>query len=589
MAITYSWSNARKDMVAGVTVAAVAVPQAMAYALIAGIDPRFGLYSAVVVTAIASVFGSSSHLINGPTNAISLVVFSALAVVGPQTQLDAFEATFLLAAMVGVIQILVAVFKLGDLTRYISESVVIGFMAGAGFLVAVTQVGNLFGLEDRGTGHQHILVRLWLTLTSGGPINPRSVGLGLATVVMVVGFRRLSRKYHLPRVDLLLALTIAAILAATLGWCHPDGDGKIPVAVVGQVPAGLPMPHIPDIKPYWVQQLAGSALAIALLGLLEALAIAKSIANRTREPLNYNRQCLAEGLANLGGGFFQCLPGSGSLTRSAINFQAGAVSHWSGVFAAVTVAGVVVLFGPLARFIPKAALAGILLVTAAGLLDWQRLGYALRASRYDAGLVMVTALSAVFVRVEFSILIGVALSILMFVPRAARVTVAELTVGADRFLRDRHPNDPCCNRMVILDLEGELFFGAAPELDRYFAALKPKIQAGLRIIVLRVKRTRNPDMVCMERFEHFLHEMEQKAVTVLLCGVRTDFDQAMKNLQFYAWLPSERVFPEKVGAPGSATLAAVRYAYDLLGDDLCDACPHRKPAEPESGAFYYVI
>ena len=231
-------------------------------------------------------------------------------------------------------------------------------------------------------------------------------------------------------------------------------------------------------------------LAIACLGLLEALAIAKSIANRTREPLDYNRQCLAEGLANLGGGFFQCLPGSGSLTRSAINFQAGAVSRWSGVFAAAAVAVVVVLFGPLARFIPKPALAGILLVTAAGLIDWQRLRYALLASRYDAGLVIVTALAAVFVSVEFSILIGVALSIVMFVPRAARLTASELTVGADRFLRDRQPDDPRCNRMVILDLEGELFFGAAPELDRYFAELKQKIQAGPRIIVLRVKRTR---------------------------------------------------------------------------------------------------
>ena len=149
---------------------------------------------------------------------------------------------------------------------------------------------------------------------------------------------------------------------------------------------------------------------------MEALAISKSIANRTREPLDYNRQCLAEGLANLGGSFFQCLPGSGSLTRSAINFQAGAVSRWSGVFAAVAVAIVIVLFGPSARFIPKPALAGILLVTAAGLIDWQRLRYALHASRYDAGLVLVTALAAVFVSVELSILIGVALSIVMFVP-----------------------------------------------------------------------------------------------------------------------------------------------------------------------------
>ena len=588
-ALNYSWIDARKDLWAGLTVATISVPQAMAYALIAGVDPQFGLYSAIVVTAIASVFGSSSHLMNGPTNAISLVVFSALAIVNPGSRLEVFEATFLLAGMVGVIQILIAVFKLGDLTRYISESVILGFMAGAGFLVGLTQMGNLLGLADRGTGHQHILVRLWLTVTTGGAVNLRSLGIGLATVVLVVGLRKISRKYRLPRVDMLLALIVAAVLAAMLGWTHPDGDGKSVVAVVGHMPTGLPMPHIPQVKPAWVHQMTGSALAIAFLGLLEALSIAKSIANRTQEPLDYNRQCLAEGLANLGGAFFQCLPGSGSLTRSAINFQAGAVSRMSGVFAAGAVALAVVLFGSLTRFIPKPALAGILLVTAAGLIDWTRLRYALRASRFDVWLVSVTALAAVLVSVEFSILIGVALSILMFVPRAARISASELTVGADRFLRERQPNDPCCNRMAILDIEGELFFGAAPELDRFFAELTQKIQNGLRIIVLRVKRTRNPDVVCMERFQHFLQAMERKKVTVFLCGVRADFQQAMQNLHFYDWLAAERVFQENTGAPGSSTLAAVRHAYEILGDDLCDDCPRRKPAEPDYGPFHYVI
>jgi sulfate permease, SulP family len=589
LALTYRWSDARKDLLAGLTVAAIAVPQAMAYSLIAGIDPRFGLYSAVVVTAIASVFGSSSHLINGPTNAISLVVFSALAVVGPETGAAAFQAVFLLAAMVGLIQILIAVLKLGDLTRYISESVILGFMTGAGFLIALTQVGNVLGLKDQGTGYQHILVRLWLTVTGGGSINLHAVVVSLTTVVLVLALRKLSRRYRLPRLDMLMALTVIAVLVSVLGWSHTDLDGNSAVAVIGDIPAGLPSPQVPEIKLSWVREMGTSAVAIACLGLLEALAISKSIANRTREPLDYNRQCLAEGLANLGGSFFQCLPGSGSLTRSAINFQAGAVSRLSGVFAAAAVALVIVLFGPFARFIPKAALAGILLVTAAGLIDWQRLRHALRASRFDAGLVTVTALAAVFVSVELSILIGVALSIVMFVPRAARITVNELTVGPDRFLRDRQPDDPRCDRMTILDLEGELFFGAAPELDRYFADLKQKINAGMRIIVLRVKRTRNPDMVCMERFHDFLKDMDAKAVPVLLCGVRTDFEQAMKNLHFYDWLPAARIFRENDRLPGSATLAAVRYAYELLGDDVCETCPRRKPAEPDNGAFFYVI
>src|SRR5471030_1438426 len=155
MKIEYSWGNARHDLLAGVTVAAISLPQAMAYALIAGVDPRFGLYSAIIVTVVAAIFGSSSHLINGPTNAISLVVFSALAFFDPDARFDAYQAMFLLGIMIGIIQILIAVFKLGDLTRYISESVVIGFMAGAGFLVALSQVGNLMGMRDQGSGQQH--------------------------------------------------------------------------------------------------------------------------------------------------------------------------------------------------------------------------------------------------------------------------------------------------------------------------------------------------------------------------------------------------------------------------------------------------
>src|SRR5580693_4297588 len=204
LGFSYSADTARRDLVAGATVAAIAIPQAMAYALIAGVDPKFGLYSAIVVTLIASIFGSSSHLINGPTNAISLVVFSSL--LSFDARFDAYQAMFLLGIFVGVIQILIAVFKLGDLTRYISDSVVLGFMAGAGLLVALSQIGNLFGLKEQGTGHQHFIRRLWLTLRDGGSVNPYALGIGLTTVVLVVALRKVARRYHLPRMDMLLVL-----------------------------------------------------------------------------------------------------------------------------------------------------------------------------------------------------------------------------------------------------------------------------------------------------------------------------------------------------------------------------------------------
>jgi SulP family sulfate permease len=565
MRCEYNWRIARKDLLAGLTVAAISLPQAMAYALIAGVDPRFGLYSAIVVTAVASLFGSSSHLINGPSNAISLVIFSALAFFDPDARHDAFQAMFLLAIMVGIIQILIAVLKLGDLTRYISESVVIGFMAGASLLIVIGQVANFFGLHDQGNGHQPVLTRLAHTVAHGGPVNFFALGIGGGTIVLVLLLRRLVRKFHLPQIEMLTALVIASAFAALLGWSTPSAHGTALLSVVGTVPASLPAPHIPDIQWAWVSDLSSSAFAIAFLGVLEALAIAKSIAHQTRQKLDYNRQILAEGLANLTGGFFQSMPGSGSLTRSAINYQAGALTRVSGLFTAAAVAITILAAAPLARFIPKATLAGLLLVIAARLIDWQRLRYALRASSYDTALVLITAFSAVFISVEFSILIGVALSILLFVPRAARLRATELTVTSEGLVREWSPKDPPATELLIYDLEGELFFGAAPELDRFFDELTRRTgQDGIRYIVLRVKRTRNPDVVVLERLEHFLRASEARGVTVLLAGVRADLSQGIKNLRFGEWLPADRIFYEE-DRLYSATLKAVRHAHQLMG------------------------
>ncbi len=584
----YSWSDLQNDLLAGVTVAAISLPQAMAYALIAGVDPRFGLYSAIVVTLVASVFGSSSHLINGPTNAVSLVVFSALAFFDPEARFDAYQGMFLLGIMVGAVQILIAVFKLGDLTRYISESVVLGFMTGAGFLVALGQVGNLVGLRDKGTGHMHVLYRFWLTVTQDAHVDPRAVGIGTGTIVLAVALRSVARKYRLPQVDMLVTLIATTWIATSLGWSQPGAAGKAALAVVGNVPATLPKPHIPEIQFWWIREMSGSVLAIACLGLLEALAISKSIAHETRQTLDFNRQCLAEGLANLTGGFFQCLPGSGSLTRSAINFQAGAVSRMSGIFAAGSVAIVLVLFAPLMRYVPRAALAGLLMVTASRLVDWKRLRSALGASGYDASLVALTAFAAVFISVEFSILIGVGVSILLFVPRAARLRGAELIVSEDRVVRDRLPSDPDCTGMIIFDFEGELFFGASPELDGHFAGLERRVRdEGIRCIVLRVKGTSNPDMVCMERFRHFIQGMERRGVFVLLCGVRPDFGRVMKNMRFGEVLPDSRVFREEPTLY-SSTQKAVRHGYDLMGDADCEHCARLQVSEAAHDLYYQV-
>jgi SulP family sulfate permease len=579
----YSFDELRRDVVAGLTVATVAVPQAMAYALIAGIPPQYGLFTAIVMTALGSVFGSSRFLINGPTNAISLVVFGAVAVgtTGPDDD-RRLQLVFLLALLAGLIQITMALLKLGDLTRYVSEAVILGFMAGAGLLVALTQVDRLLGLHPMGNGDDYLLRRLWLTWTTGGPINYRSFAIGLATLAMIIGLHQLSARLKIKLPELLLTL-IGISLAV---WLFDRLLEAGPVEHL-EVEARLPRLSLPVFSQDAIRRVWGGALAIALLGLVEALAIAKSLAARTRERLDYNRQCLAEGIANVGAGLFQCMPGAGSLTRSAINYFSGAATRVSGIFSALAVTGSVLLFAPLAHYVPQPALAGVLMWTAWRIVDRPRLKFCLRATRFDAGLAIATAVSAVFLSIEFSILIGTFLSFLFYVPRAARLRSTELIVGGERVLRERRPDDPVCTRLVVLSLEGELFFGAAQDLQEKLVELGRRVDQGVKVIILSLKWARNPDMVCLEHLQNFLKDMQARKVTVLLCGVREDLAHSLHSLRSHHWLPPECVFRED-GAGTSSTLQAVRRAYELLGEDLCPTCPRRQEQE-KRGDWYYVI
>jgi sulfate permease, SulP family len=588
LALDYNWDKGRRDLVAGLTVAAIAVPEGMAYALIAGVDPKFGLYSMIVVTTVAAIFGSSSQLINGPTSAISLLVFSALAFLDPENRTDLYEALFLLGVLVGSIQILIAVFKLGDLTRYISESVILGFLAGASFLLAIGQIAGALGIHNKGNGHMQVLQRLWLTLFHGDHINYKALLLTAVAVVLAILLRAIVRRYKLPRVDMLLVLIVTGLIAYLAGWSVPGLGGETAIETAGKIPAAFPTPHIPEVKTEWLGNLSQGAFAIAFVGLIEALSIAKAIANETGQRIDYNRQILAEGLANLTGGFFQSLPGSGSLSRSAINYQAGAATRFSGVVTAAAAALALILFAPLLRYVPRPALAGLLLITAARLVDFKRLFYTLKASRYDAGLVIITALTAIAINLDTAVLLGVALSILLFVPRAAKLRASELIVTPERVVRERLPSDPVDPSLIIFDIEGELFFGAAPELDRHLEVIEARIAAqNIKLVILRLKRARNPDVVCIERLEHFLREESAHGVTVLLAGVRPDTLRALKNIGFETWFPADQVFPEE-DKEYSATLKAVRYAYSRI-PQTSETNGLEGHADLSAGGLYYLV
>ena len=590
---TYSWEIFRRDLIAGLTVAAVAVPQAMAYASIVGLPVEYGLYTAMVMTAVGALFDSSKQLINGPTNAISIAVLSALAGLELAEPEQRVAAAVLLALMIGLIQTGIALLRLGDLTRYISHAVIVGFTAGAAVLLVLDQTKNLLGLVARGGPHDHFLMRLGRTLTQGGPIDARTtaIGVGTITFVLVVGW--LNRRFRWRVPELLLGVILAAAVVWACGLDQPQIDGagnqvRKNVSVIGAIPRSLPSFQPPQANWEQVRELSGSALAIALLGLLEAMAMAKAIAARTGQKLDMNQQCLSEGLANTVGSFFQCYAGSGSLTRSAINHQAGGVTQWSGVISAVAVAATVLLFAPLAHYIPRAALAGILIVSAFRMVDAHKLAFHMKVTKMDAVIVLATAIAAVAVSVEFCILIGTFVSFLIYLPRAARISMTELVLTADGMVRERIPTDQQCNRLLIYSVEGELFFGSSTELAAELEKIEGRTAAGVRVVLLRLKYARNLDGVCLDVLENFLTKMAARKVTVLLCGVRQELLTVLRNVKWEERLGPGRIFPEGP-AIWSSTLQAVDGAYEILGSDRCPTCPLRVVDPAAARSWNYMI
>jgi len=560
----------RNDLLAGVTVAALSLPQSMAYALLAGVDPRFGLYTAIVFTAVAGIFGSSRHLINGPTGAVSLVTFTALAIFDPEARLDAFEAMFLLAIMIGIVQIAIATLKLGDLTRYISESIVTGFIVGAATLTIIGQLGNVLGVKSQGTGRQQVLYRLYLTVGQGH-FNIRSIAIGVGAIVLAIVARRVVRRLKWPQLDMLFVFLVMTIATYLAGWSITPPGGKPAVSLIGTIPSALPNLHIPDVQLKWLLDLTSSAVAISIVAIIEALAIAKAIAHKTGQRLDYNRQILAEGIGNVVGGFFRCMPGSGSLTRTAINHQAGAQTQLSGIFTAGFVAVTVLVFAPLARFVPTALLAGLLIVAAARLFDLERLRYILRTSAYDSALLVTTAVSAVALDIEYAILIGTALSMAWYVTRASKIRDSELVVTPERVVRVRIASDPASETVLIYDLEGELFFGAAPSLETLLEqAAAEADRRGIQYLVLRLKRARNPDAVALEVLDVFLKGARARNLTVLLAGVRAPLFEALTQAGIVQHHPKDLIFPEEE-KDYSSTLMAIRYAYELAASEALKA------------------
>ncbi len=446
--------NLRLDLMAGLTGAVVVLPQGVAFATIAGMPPEYGLYAGMVPAVIAALWGSSWHLVSGPTTAASIVVFSTLSVFAEPGSADYVRLALTLTFMVGILELAMGLARLGTLVNFISHSVVVGFTAGAAFLIAGNQVKNFFGLDiARGLGLHEVVGTLLLNLSH---VNPFVTGVAVATLVLGLAVR-----YFFPKFPYMIAAMVGGSLIA-YGLNQVLGVQTTGIRTVGALPAGLPPLSMPDFSLETIRQLAPAALAVTLFALTEAVSIARSLASRAHQHIDGNQEFIGQGLSNIGGAFFSGYVATGSFNRSGLNFQAGARTPLAAVAAGLLLVGVVVLVAPLAAYLPNAAMAAILFLVAWGLIDFHAVRNILRTSRSETAVLGVTFFGTLFLQLEFAIMAGVLLSLGLYLNRTSRPKLISRvpdprTPGRD-FVTD--PSLPECPQVKIARLDGSLFFGA---------------------------------------------------------------------------------------------------------------------------------
>ncbi|MDN3522913.1 SulP family inorganic anion transporter [Halomonas ramblicola] len=544
------------DLMAGLTGAILVLPQGVAYAFIAGLPPEVGLYTAIVPAVVAALFGSSWHLVSGPTAALSIVLASVVGGLGPLEPSQYLAAALTVTLLVGVIQLAMGLLRLGSLVSFISHTVVIGFTAGAAILIATSQLKHLLGVSV--AGGQGFLLDLAALIQKLPETNPYALAIGLISLVTSVLVRRLNRRWP----HLLLGLAAGSLACWLL-----DGEAH-GVTLVGALPGTLPPLTLPELSPDSLRTLTSGAFAIALLGLIEAVSIARAIALRSHQVLDGNQEFIGQGLSNIVGGCFSCYASSGSFTRSGANYDAGARTPLAAVFAAALLALILVLAPGITAYLPLPAMAGGILLIAWNLIDFRHIGQLVRASRHEAMILVATIAATLLVALEFAIYIGVLLSLLLYLKRTSRPTVVEVAPRQDhprRHIRNvRRYGLAQCPQLKILRIDGSLFFGASDHVQRGLRALSP--EPGTRVLIIG-KGINFIDTAGIEMLLQEIRRLRQQGGDLLISSLKGTVLDELRRRGDLARLGEERCFetPE-------AAIAAIAPALDPA---VCRSCHKR--------------
>ena len=541
------------DLMAGLTGAILVLPQGVAYAFIAGFPPEIGLYTAIVAAAVAALFGSSWHMVSGPTAAISIVLASVIGGLGSLEPSQYLAAALIVTLLVGVIQLAMGLLRLGSLVSFISHTVVIGFTAGAAILIATSQLKHLLGVSV--TGDQGFLLDLAALVQKLPETNPYALAIGLISLLASLLVRRVNRR--LPHL-------LLGMIAGSLACWLLDGEAR-GVALVGALPGTLPPLTMPELSPDSLRVLTSGAFAIALLGLIEAVSIARSIALRSHQMIDGNQEFIGQGLSNIVGSFFSCYASSGSFTRSGANYDAGARTPMAAVFAAALLMLILVAMPGITAYLPLPAMAGGILLIAWNLIDFHHIGQLVRTSRQEALILTTTIAATLLVALEFAIYIGVLLSLVLYLKRTSRPTVVEVAPRHDhprRHIRNVQRYELAqCPQLKILRIDGSLFFGANDYVQRRLRSLSA--ESGTRVMIIG-KGINFIDTAGTEMLLQEIHRLRQQGGDLIISSLKGNVLDELRKRGDLLRLGEERFF--------ETPQAAISATSPKLDAATCETC-----------------
>ena len=545
----------KDDLIAGITGTIIVIPQAVAFAMIAGLPPIYGFYTAMITPIIAAFFGSSYHLVTGPTTTGSIVIFAIISkFVTPESDLEAFiSLTILLTFMTGVIKLVMGFARMGKLVNFVSYSVVIGFSAGAGILIAFKQLKHVFGVNvPQGSSFYEIISYIVSHIKE---TNLYVLGVALATLLLAIVIKKIK---YISKLNMLLAMILGSLLAVVLG---SDIHG---IETIGNVPSNLPPFKIPDFNFEDMRMLTSGAIVLAIIGLVEAVSISRVISLQSHQKLNNNQEFIGQGLANLISSFFSSYVSSGSFSRSGVNHQAGAKTPLSAIISAVGLLLVVLFFANYASYLAKPAMGGIIVLVGYNLINFHHIKQIIKSSKRELIVLSVTLLGTLFLDLETALFLGILISLFFYLERTSKPNIAVLGKNKENkfinIIRDSSVQQ--CPQLKIVRIDGSIYFGAVEGISNYFSDLfEEENEKHLLIIANGINFI---DIAGAEWLSQEAIKWKNRGGGIYFAGLKVVSQDVLKKGGFTKKIGEENFYKDK-----NSALSTI---YEKLDKEKCSNC-----------------